>query len=171
MRLFPLAAAFSSVALCAALMGAACGPGDTTPVGGSSSSSTGTSSGTTSAPGTDGGSAPHGDAGASSSSSSGPSPGNCYPTPGQTGNDKNVGAYCSKAGGQCGSYGNLSLQCSSDLSAQGGNFCLIVGCAKDGDCGQDGCCSGPAGSIVRACIPIGCFDAGVCNIVAPPGSD
>jgi len=159
----------SAIALCAALHLAACGAGDTTPVDGGAPSSPGTSNPSSSSGG-DSGSAPGTDGG-TASSGSGPSPGDCYPTPGQTGNDKNVGAYCAKGGGQCGAYGNLALQCSSDLSTQGGNFCLIVGCSSDSDCGLDGCCSGPAGSLVRACIPIGCFEAGTCNIVAPPGSD
>lgn len=96
-----------------------------------------------------------------------PSPGNCYPTSSDTGNSKNVGAYCTKSGGQCSDYSSTSLQCSSDLSAQGGNFCLLVGCSQDTDCGEDSCCTAPVGSPISACIPIGCFDAGVCSPIAP----
>jgi hypothetical protein len=95
------------------------------------------------------------------------SPGTCLPTIGDTGNSKNVGAYCTKGGGQCSDYPNTSLQCSSDLSAQGGNFCLFLGCTLDTDCGEDACCTSPAGSGIHACIPIGCFDSGVCSSQAP----
>ena len=158
--------------LSSAILIAACGAGSTTPTGGPGGGSGGGSGSGSSSGGSDGTS---GDGGTvttvGANEPAGPSPGNCYPVSGQTGNEKHVGAYCQKSGGQCSTYGNLSLQCSTDLSAQGGNFCLIVGCTKDSDCGTDSCCSGPSGSIVRACIPIGCFEAGVCSIIAPTGSD
>ncbi len=100
-------------------------------------------------------------------SSTGSTAGTCIPGPGDTGNDKNVGAYCTKGGGQCSNYNNPLLQCSSDLSSLAGNFCLIVGCSQDSDCGTDGCCTAPAGESIKACIPVGCFDSGVCSPIAP----
>jgi hypothetical protein len=75
----------------------------------------------------------------------------------------NVGAYCTKGGGQCSDYPNTSLQCSIDLSAQGSNFCILIGCSQDSDCGADACCTGQAGNPIHACVPNGCFDAGVCQ--------
>jgi hypothetical protein len=88
--------------------------------------------------------------------------GTCTPTPGFAGNAKHVGAYCSPNGGQCATYGNSLVQCSIDLSAQGADFCILIGCSADTDCGQDGCCTGESGNPVHACVPSGCFDAGVC---------
>ena len=93
--------------------------------------------------------------------------GTCIPTEGYAGNSLHVGAYCTVAGGQCSVYGNFALQCSSDLSALGGNFCLLVGCTDDSNCGEDGCCTAPGGQGIHACIPVGCFDAGVCSPIAP----
>ncbi len=92
-----------------------------------------------------------------------PSLGSCTPAPGDTGNSKNVGAYCTKSGGQCSTYPNPSVQCSIDLSAQGANFCILIGCLADGDCGEDACCTGQSGNPIHACVPNGCFDAGVCQ--------
>jgi hypothetical protein len=88
--------------------------------------------------------------------------GTCTPSAGFGGNAKHVGAYCSPNGGQCATYGNSLVQCSIDLSAQGADFCILLGCSADTDCGQDGCCTGESGNPVHACVPNGCFDAGVC---------
>jgi hypothetical protein len=90
------------------------------------------------------------------------SPGSCTPAPGNTGNAENVGAFCTKNGGQCSTYTNTSIECSIDLSAQGSNFCVLIGCSQDTDCGEDACCTGQAGDPIHACVPNGCFDAGAC---------
>jgi hypothetical protein len=122
------------------------------------SSSVGCSSGSSDAPpdastsGSDGG----GDGGP------GDVVGTCTPSPGFAGNAKHVGAYCSPNGGQCATYGNSLVQCSIDLSPQGSDFCILIGCQADTDCGQDGCCTGESGNPIHACVPSGCFDAGIC---------
>ena len=103
------------------------------------------------------------DGGADSGPSGTPSPGVCTPAAGQTGNALNVGAYCTHGGGQCAQYGG-AYGCSIDLSAQGGNFCILIGCAQSSDCGVGGCCTGESGNPIHACVPSGCVivDGGSC---------
>ena len=55
----------------------------------------------------------------------------------------NVGAYCTKGGGQCSAYGNSLLQCSSDLSPIGGNFVYV----REVDGGPKVVCCGKARSL------------------------
>jgi hypothetical protein len=89
----------------------------------------------------------------------------CTPPAGSTGNSKNVGAYCTKNGGQCSKFSSSEVQCSIDLSSSGSNFCILIGCSQDSDCGEDACCTGEAGNPIKACVPNGCFDGGVCVAV------
>jgi hypothetical protein len=88
--------------------------------------------------------------------------GSCTPAPGFAGNSKFVGAYCTQNGGQCAQYGVVTVQCSIDLDPSGSNFCILIGCSADSDCGEDACCTGRAGNPVHACVPNGCFDGGAC---------
>ena len=89
-------------------------------------------------------------------------PGTCTPAAGFAGNSKNVGAYCTQHGGQCQQYG---LSCSIDLDPRGGNFCILVLCGTDADCGENACCTGDPMNpqSERACIPVLCdIDGGTC---------
>ncbi len=97
------------------------------------------------------------------------SPGVCNPTPGQTGNSIHVGAYCTPGGGQCAQYGPASA-CSIDLSSDGNDACITIGCHANGDCAEDACCTGNGGP-VNACVSLGCLvsDGGSCPPI--PGSD
>ncbi|MHB8418830.1 MAG: hypothetical protein ACYDCL_12190 [Myxococcales bacterium] len=105
--------------------------------------------------------------------STGASPGVCTPAPGQTGNSLNVGAYCTKGNGQCANYGGPAgnnLACSIDLDPSGGNFCILLPCSQDSDCGPDACCTGDPCNPIHACVPIQCLsDGGVCPPI--PGCD
>ncbi len=80
--------------------------------------------------------------------------GACTPNECATGNEINVGAYCTKGGNQCRQYSNLS--CAIDLSSDGANFCIKLLCSANSDCGAKACCVGDGSSIIKACIPIEC---------------
>src|SRR5574340_1500048 len=63
--------------------------------------------------------------------------GSCQPTAGAPGNSKHVGAYCTNGGGQCGKWpAGSATSCASELDPRGGNFCILLGCALDTDCGE-----------------------------------
>jgi hypothetical protein len=118
---------------------------------------------------TDGG--PGSDAGTGDGGSDGgtciPSPaGTCIPDSCATGNEKHIGAYCSKGGKQCNQYGNLLLQCAIDLSTSGDNFCILLLCTQNSDCGTESCCTGDPTQPTqpKACVPYGCIvtDGGAC---------
>lgn len=108
------------------------------------------------------------DAGVDAGPPVGPSPGVCAPSTGQTGNSLNVGAYCTHGGGQCAQYSNGALACAIDLSTSGGDFCILIGCMQNSDCGNAACCTGNGGPI-NACVPSGCLvaDGGACPPVTP----
>jgi hypothetical protein len=112
---------------------------------------------------------PEADAGATGSTP-GTTVGTCYPSVGFAGNAKNVGAYCSPNAGQCSTYpGAATLLCSADVAPPGsppGDFCVLVGCTTSADCGEDACCTGDTPTSPKACVPIGCFDGGVCVAVS-----
>jgi hypothetical protein len=87
--------------------------------------------------------------------------GECFPNACATGNSKNVGAYCTKGGGQCSAY-STGVACAIDLSTSGANFCILLGCHQNADCGEQACCTGdPTGPPIYACVPLTCLvDAG-----------
>jgi hypothetical protein len=97
--------------------------------------------------------------------------GACAPLTCSTGNEHHVGAYCTHGGRQCGAYGIGALQCAIDLDPRGGDYCILVGCAANSDCGTGACCNGdPSISTIFACAPMGCVtDAGTCP--QPPFPD
>jgi hypothetical protein len=94
-------------------------------------------------------------------------PGICKPDQGGTGNNLNVGAYCSPGGSQCGQYTEAPL-CSIDLDPEGDNFCIRLGCKKHSDCGNEGCCTGRATVSIKACVPKGCLTEGDLSKECPP---
>ena len=114
------------------------------------------------------GASPTPDAG-KTGSTPGTTVGTCAPSPGFEGNSKNVGAYCTESGGQCSSYPNgPALLCAADVAPAGctkGIFCLVL-CSTDSDCGEGACCAGESPTSPKACVPNGCFDAGICTPVA-----
>ncbi|MHB1844928.1 MAG: hypothetical protein ACYCWW_08865 [Deltaproteobacteria bacterium] len=87
-------------------------------------------------------------------------PGTCLPAPCSLGNSLNVGAYCTRGGGQCTGYPNgQNLACAIDLDPnRGADFCILLGCLSNADCKEDACCT------QGACVPLDCLatDAGVC---------
>jgi hypothetical protein len=72
---------------------------------------------------------------------------------GDAGNDKGVGQFCTKGGGEC--EGNdFASFCLNDLvSGEFGNFCS-GSCKEDGDCGEGATCQGSGDR--KACIPSAC---------------
>lgn len=94
-------------------------------------------------------------------------PGICLPDPLGTGNNLNVGAYCSPGGNQCAQYDNARL-CSIDLDPEGDNFCIRIGCRSHDDCGNQGCCTGRAEVSTKACVPKGCLTDGDLTKACPP---
>lgn len=96
-----------------------------------------------------------------------PTPGICMPDPGGTGNELNVGAYCTPGGGECSNYDNARL-CSIDLDPEGDNFCIRVGCRNHESCGTQACCTGREDNPIKACVPKGCLTNGDLNAACPP---
>jgi hypothetical protein len=97
------------------------------------------------------------------------SPGVCVPSPGQSGNAMNVGAYCSPGGNQCSQYAHAQI-CAIDVEPDnGGKFCIKIGCNTNDECGAGACCTGNGGAI-HACVPSGCVadDAGACPPIPEP---
>jgi len=86
----------------------------------------------------------------------GPTPGLCLPSAGQTGNNLNVGAYCTPGGRECAPYA-FSLVCAIDVDPMGDNFCIHIGCRDHATCGDQGCCTGRPGALAHACVPKGCL--------------
>jgi hypothetical protein len=71
---------------------------------------------------------------------------------GDTGNEKGVGKFCSKGGGEC--MGEASL-CLADLVTSAfANFCTKL-CNGDADCGSDAKCQGSGAQ--KGCIPVACL--------------
>jgi hypothetical protein len=111
-----------------------------------------------------------GDSGQAPDSGCTPTPvGACSPNSCSTGNSKNVGAYCTKGGGQCNQYSS-GVACAIDLSSSGANFCILIGCHQNSDCAEQACCTGdPNGPPIYACVPLTCLaDAG--DACPPPPS-
>ncbi len=118
--------------------GLACGSGGSgttsTGAGGSTSSATGT---TSSGAGGSGGD---------------PTPAASCVKPGDVGNDKGVGTYCSPGGKQCANQ-TFATFCLADVQ-QDQWFCTKISCKADADCGTDAVCHmDPQGS---ACVPAKC---------------
>jgi hypothetical protein len=89
--------------------------------------------------------------GNSSSGDGGMLPGTPCAKPGDTGNDKGVGKFCSKGGGEC--AGEASLCLADFVSSAFGNFCTKL-CSGDADCGTDAKCQGSGA--MKGCIPVAC---------------
>ena len=106
------------------------------------------------------------DASTCAQTAAGTTVGTCTPSPCFGGNSKHVGAYCTEGGGQCSTYTSANVACSIDLSTMGSNFCILLNCMQDSDCGEDACCTGMQGTI-KACVPKGCFDGGICQAISP----
>lgn len=77
-----------------------------------------------------------------------------------TGNEKGIGASCTKGGGECKS----GLSCSIDLNpgTETTGFCMQVGgCTTATDCGSAASCCAPAqgGGAIKICMPEACRPA------------
>lgn len=129
-----LGAALALAVLLASVVGA-CGDGET--ASGAAATTTGTAGGTG---GTDD-----------------PTPDASCVRPGDAGNDKGVGSYCSPGGGQCSDFPEAGL-CLADVS-QDQWMCTRIGCDATTDCGADaGCLITTQGS---ACVPCRCNDTSI----------
>jgi hypothetical protein len=83
-------------------------------------------------------------------------PGSCV-QPGDKGNDKGVGEYCTPAGTECNNFPEAPLCLASVGQDQW--MCTRISCTATTDCGQDaGCVITPQGS---ACVPCRCDPSGV----------
>ncbi len=72
--------------------------------------------------------------------------------PGDKGNDKGVGTYCTPGGGECAAQ-TVATVCLADFG-QDQWFCTKLSCTMDGDCGTAAVChKDPAGA---ACVPRKC---------------
>ncbi len=96
-----------------------------------------------------------------------PTPGVCLPDPTGTGNEENVGAFCSPGGGECLNYDRATL-CAIDLDPEGDNFCIAIGCRAHDECGEQACCTGRVDQPVKACVPKGCLTEGDLAQNCPP---
>ncbi len=78
--------------------------------------------------------------------------------PGDPGNSKGVGAYCSPGGGQCTKFDIAGLCLADAAPNQHQWFCTRVGCKNDADCGENAkCFMDPQGN---ACVPSKCLGSG-----------
>jgi hypothetical protein len=138
---------WACVALALALSTSSCSSDDSTPANGGSG-------------GSGGGSATGGSGGAGGD----PTPSTSCVRPGDKGNDKGVGEYCTPAGGECNGFPESGLCLASVGQDQW--MCTRVGCDSNTDCGQGaGCLIVPGQG--SACVPcrcdsggVGCSDAG-----------
>jgi len=74
--------------------------------------------------------------------------------PGDKGNSKGVGTFCTPLGKECAGFAGAPV-CLADLG-QKQWMCTRVGCSTDADCGTDATCyKDPGGS---ACVPNRCLD-------------
>ncbi|MCY1056193.1 hypothetical protein [Nannocystis sp. SCPEA4] len=72
--------------------------------------------------------------------------------PGDEGNEKGVGKFCSVEGGECVGNGTATL-CLENFDSFS-NYCTLINCQSDADCGAGAYCAvDPAGS---ACVPNDC---------------
>jgi hypothetical protein len=95
------------------------------------------------------------------------SPGVCRPDPTGTGNELNVGAYCSPGGDECGAFEEAPL-CAIDLDPEGDRFCIRVGCDNHEECGSQACCTGRVETPTKACVPKGCLTEDDLTKPCPP---
>ncbi len=75
---------------------------------------------------------------------------------GDPGNDKGVGKYCTKGGGEC-SSSEASLCLADVLSSAFANFCTKL-CSMDSDCGLAAKCAGSGAQ--KGCVPLACAGMG-----------
>lgn len=95
-----------------------------------------------------------GNTGATKASSSATGNAGSCTQPGDKGNDKGVGEYCTPTGNECAAFPGAPI-CLAKLN-QPEWMCTRVGCDSADDCGMDaGCHKDPAGS---ACVPCRCDD-------------
>jgi len=115
------------------------------------------------------GGAAGGGSGGSSGGSGGmggdPTPPESCKHPGDVGNDKGIGTYCSPAGNQCFDFPYAGI-CLADFG-QDQWFCTKINCQDDSVCGQNAIClMDPAGS---ACVPNECLDGGAGGMAGTGG--
>jgi hypothetical protein len=133
-----------------ALLGSACG-NDADRDGASGNAS---GSGTGGAAGVGG---TGGEAGGEAGGGPEPPPGSCI-QPGDKGNDKGVGEFCTPGGGECDKFA-LAPFCLADVG-QDQWFCTRIGCDAMTDCGQGAGCLIVSG-MGSACVPCKCEPSGV----------
>lgn len=99
-----------------------------------------------------------GSAGGGNGGSAGdPTPPDSCVRPGDKGNDKGVGEYCTPAGGECAGFPEAPLCLASVGQEQW--MCTRIGCDSTTDCGEGaGCLITGQGS---ACVPCRCDDQGI----------
>ena len=86
-----------------------------------------------------------------------PTPEESCTHPGDEGNDKGVGEYCTPAGKECSGFAEAPL-CLATVG-QDQWFCTRIGCSETTDCGEGaGCLVTGDGS---ACVPCRCDDTGI----------
>lgn len=91
----------------------------------------------------------------------------CFPAPGNKGNELGVGAFCSPGLGECAEYGrNGANACAIDMDPEGSPMCIKVGCSSHDACGTGACCYGRETG-PRACIPKFCAGVAVDAPCAP----
>lgn len=85
-----------------------------------------------------------------------PTPKDSCARPGDQGNDKGVGEYCTPGGGECKKFPEAAL-CLADVG-QTQWFCTRIGCTKDDECGAAATCVMQQGS--SGCVPNKCLGGG-----------
>jgi hypothetical protein len=87
-----------------------------------------------------------------------PTPAASCKRPGDEGNDKGVGEYCTPGGGECSGFAEAGL-CLADVG-QDQWFCTRIGCDETTDCGEGAGCHVEEGA-GSACVPCACDDTPV----------
>lgn len=86
-----------------------------------------------------------------------PTPADSCTKPGDHGNAKGVGEYCTPGGGECAKFAEAGL-CLADVG-QTQWFCTRIGCTKDDECGAaTTCVMRPEGA---GCVPNKCLGGGL----------
>jgi hypothetical protein len=106
---------------------------------------------------------------ASSADAGAPSGPPCV-TEGTKGNEKGVGEFCSKGGGQCADNGSgNAVICAEDFGGPG--YCTIP-CVDASSCGSGSVCTGDSPtSKTKGCVPVACAPAWALDGGAPMSAD
>lgn len=83
-----------------------------------------------------------------------PPPESCV-QPGDVGNERGIGAYCSPQGHECRAY-PLATLCLADVTPENGQWFCTRLCSDDSACGEGARCYG--NDLGAACVPLRCLD-------------